>query len=109
MNPLFIPECYADTVLMLTLLRENAANERRLESFINHQHGIGNVSDVMQKQWKKFELGRRVVGLVDLDKDFSKDPYLGQFTRILGGSMMRKAHTHALLQHASNLTHYLLC
>ncbi len=108
MNPLFVPECYADTALMLTLLRENAANEKRLESFVNHQHGIGNVSKAMQQQWENFKLTRRVVGLVDLDEDFSKDPYLRQFTQVLGGSMVRKAHTHALLQHESNLTHYLI-
>jgi hypothetical protein len=108
MHPLFVPECHADTALMLTLLRENAANEKQLKAFVNHQHGIGNVSGVMQAQWEEFKSARRVVGLVDLDEDFGKDPYLRLFTRVLGGSMERKAYSHALLQHASNSTHYLV-
>lgn len=108
MHPLFISECHADTALMLTLLRENTANEKQLKDFVNHQHGIGNVSGIMQKQWEEYKFSRRIVGLVDLDEDFGKDPYLCQFTRVLGGSMERKAHSHALLQHASNLTHYLV-
>lgn len=103
-----MPECYADTALMLTLLRENPANEVRLADFYNHKHGIGNVDKLMEEQWKKFGPARRVVGLVDLDKDFQKHLYLRQFTRLLSGSIKRKAHSHALLQHPTNTTQYLV-
>ena len=106
--PLFVPECYADTALMLTLLRENSANEAQLADFYNHKHGIGNVDKLLEEQWKRFGPTRRVVGLVDLDKDFQKHLYLRQFTRLLGGSLERKAHSHALLQHPTNTTQYLL-
>lgn len=47
-HPLFTPECYADTALMLTLLRENADNEKELAKYVNHQHGIGNVGNLME-------------------------------------------------------------
>jgi hypothetical protein len=106
--PLFVPECYADTALMLTLLRENSANETALADIVNHQHGIGNVDNALKEQWEMFGPARRVVGLVDLDKDFQKHFYLNQFTRLLAGSLQRGAHSHALLQHPVNTTHYLV-
>ncbi len=102
-HPLFVPECYADTALMLTLLRENAANEKELARYVNHQHGIGNVGRVMKAEGA----GRRVVGLVDLDKKFHEQPYLAQF-RLLAGSLERKMQSHALLQHPARPTQYLL-
>ena len=103
LHPLFVPECYADTALMLTLLRENAANEKLLARYVNHQHGIGNVGGVMEA----VQDGRRVVGLVDLDKRFHEQPYLAQF-ELLAGSLDRKAGPHAILRHPARPTQYLL-
>jgi hypothetical protein len=37
---LFVPECYADTAVTLTLLRENRANHKRLLNFVSHGQGI---------------------------------------------------------------------
>lgn len=103
-HPLFVPECYADTALMLTLLRENAANEKELARYVNHQHGIGKVGGVMEAIQ---DTGRRVVGLVDLDKKFHEQPYLAQF-KLRAGSLERNADSHAVLQHPTRPTHYLL-
>ncbi len=103
-HPLFIPECYADTALMLTLLRENADNEKELAKYVNHQHGIGNVGSLMDAE---YDPRRRVVGLVDLDKKFHEQPYLAQF-ELRAGSLERKAGPHAVLQHPTRPTQYLL-
>lgn len=103
-HPLFVPECYADTALMLTLLRENAANEKELARYVNHQHGIGNVGGVMKAMQ---DAERRVVGLVDLDKRFHEQPYLAQF-KLRVGSLERKGGSYAILQHPTRPTHYLL-
>lgn len=107
--PLFVPECYADTALMLTLLRENPANQKQLRNFyVNHQHGIGNVGNLMQQRWKDHGQSRRVVGLVDLDKKFDEQPYLREFTRVVAGSLERRQHSFVLLQHHERLTQFLL-
>lgn len=103
-HPLFIPECYADTALMLTLLRENDFNEKELAQYINHQHGIGNVGGVMRAIP---DTERRVVGLVDLDKKFHEQPYLAQF-ELRAGSLERTVGSYAVLQHPTRPTHYLL-
>ena len=103
-HPLFVPECYADTALTLTLLRENDANEKELAKYVNHQHGIGNVGSLMQSVQ---DPRRRVVGLVDLDKKFHEQPYLAQF-KLRAGSLERKAGPHALLQHPERPSQYLL-
>ena len=102
-HPLFVPECYADTALMLTLLRENDANEKELAKHVNHQHGIGNVGSLMEA----VQGARRVVGLVDLDKRFHEQPYLAQF-KLRAGSLDRKAGPHAVLQHPARPNQYLL-
>jgi len=103
LHPLFVPECYADTALMLTLLRENADNEKELALHVNHQHGIGNVGSVMEA----VQGTRRVVGLIDLDKKFHEQPYLAQF-KLRAGSLDRKAGPHAVLQHPTRPSQYLL-
>jgi len=85
-SPLFMPECYADTALMRTLLRENSNNRAQLNKLsVNHQHGIGNVGNKMEAQWSP-GTARRVLGMVDLDREFGQQPYLSQFSRVLGGS-----------------------
>ncbi len=107
-TPLFVPECYADTALMRTLLRENSANQARLRAgFVNHQHGIGNVGNLMASQWQP-GTARRVLGLVDLDRKFDQQPYLSAFTQVLGGSRVRGAAQHVLLQHPQRPSQVLL-
>lgn len=107
--PLFVPECYADTALMLTLLRENADNQKSLRDFyVNHQHGIGNVGNLMNERWEDYGQSRRIVGLVDLDKKFNEQPYLREFTRIVAGGNERGQHAFVLLQHHTRLTQFLI-
>jgi hypothetical protein len=69
---LFVPECFVDTALTLSLVQ----NRRQ---FISHQQGIGNVGRVMSQQSKLNGAHRRVVGLVDRDKKFREQPYLSVY------------------------------
>ena len=96
---LFVPECYADTAVALTLLRENRASQHRLLHFVSHAQGIKKVGNVMRGQPTGLGNTRRVVGLVDLDADFHEHPHLKGFTRQLGGATERRKHAHVLLQH----------
>lgn len=48
-----------------------------------------------------------MVELVDLDKKFHEQPYLAQF-ELRAGSLERKAGPHAVLQHPTRPTQYLL-
>lgn len=96
---LFVPECYADTAVTLTLLRENRASQQRLLNFVNHAKGIKKVGNVMREQPTGIGNTRRVVGMVDFDADFYEHPHLKGFTRLLGGGTERKQHSHVLLQH----------
>jgi|GEM_PF-4372998 len=106
--PLFVPECYADTALMRTLLRENEANRAYLDKqAVNHQHGIGNVGNIMKEQGSP-NTTHRVLGMVDLDREFGQQKYLRQFTRVLDGSIVRGATQHVLLQHPQHPTQLLL-
>ena len=104
---LFVPECHADTALTLTLLRENAANQRRLHDFVSHQQGIGNVANTLCKQPVAAGNARRAVGIVDLDKKFAQQPYLREFV-LLAGSLARGQHSHALLHHPTHASQYLI-
>lgn len=107
-TPLFVPECYADTALLRTLLRENSASRAGLDAgFVNHQHGIGNVGNLMHAQGKSSTV-RRVLGMVDLDRKFGQQPYLCEFSRVLGGSDIREAASYAHLQHPSRPAQMLL-
>lgn len=105
-HALFVPECHADTALMITLLRENAISQASPYDFVSHGQGIGNVGRTMSDP----DLGpaRRVVGMVDLDKKFYQQPHLSEFTNVLGGSMVRRGHSHALLHHPTQITQFLI-
>ncbi|HEX8506566.1 MAG TPA: hypothetical protein VF630_14470 [Hymenobacter sp.] len=105
---LFVPECFADTAVTLTLLRENRASQPRLRNFVSHGQGISKVGNAIQKQPVAPGNTRRVVGIVDLDKDFYQHPHLRGFTRVLGGSLTRKEHPHALLQHVDFPSQFLI-
>lgn len=111
---IFVPECHADTALMLTLLGENqhalratTAARQHLRQFVDHEQGIGNVGNNMQRQLREFP-ARRVVGLVDLDAKFNQNPYLREFTTVLGGQRERGQGAYALLQHATAPHHQLI-
>lgn len=105
-HALFVPECHADTALMITLLLENAVSKTSPYDFVSHGQGIGNVGRIMNDP----DLGpaRRVVGMVDLDKKFNQQPHLSRFTTMLAGSMERKAYSHALLQHPIQTSQFLI-
>jgi hypothetical protein len=112
---IFVPECHADTALMLTLLGENrpelratAAARQRLRPLVDHEQGIGNVGNKMRLQQREFGATRRVVGLVDLDAKFSQHTYLREFTTLLDGHRQRGQGDFALLQHAAAPHHYLI-
>lgn len=111
----FVPECHADTALALTLLGENQpvlreTEEARLQlrQFVDHELGMGNVGRSMKRQLAEFGPRRIVVGLVDLDIRFDQQPYLREFTKVLGGNRIRKQDSYALLQHPVHTTHYLM-
>lgn len=89
--PMFVPECYIDTALMRTLL-----HDRKL---YNHQHGIGNVGNVMERQARLFGPARQVIGMVDCDKKFEEQDYLSAFGSLKRGNS--KQPTHHLLTHPS--------
>jgi len=105
-HALFVPECHADTALMITLLRENAISQESPYDFVSHGQGIGNVGRIMNDP----DLGpaRRVVGMVDLDKKFFQQPHLSEFTNLLGGSMARRGYSHALLRHPTKTSQFLI-
>ena len=112
---IFVPECHADTALMLTLLGENrpelratAAARQHLRPLVDHEQGIGNVGNNMRRQLQEFGATRRVVGLVDLDAKFNQHTYLREFTTLLGGQRQREQGDFALLQHAAAPHHYLI-
>lgn len=105
---LFVPECYADTALTLALLRENRASHKRLLNFVSHGQGIKKVGNVMRLQPTAHGNTRRVVGIVDIDKDFYEHPHLRGFTRLLGGSLQRGQHSYALLQHVEFPSQFLI-
>ena len=112
---IFVPECHADTALMLTLLGENrpdlratATARQHLRQLVDHEQGIGNVGNNMRQQLQAFGATRRVVGLVDLDTKFNQHTYLREFTTLLGGHRQRGQGDFALLQHATAPHHYLI-
>jgi len=104
---LFVPECHADTALMLTLLRENSENRERLRDFISHRQGIGSVGKNMECQPRDPKSPRRVLGLVDYDAKFYQQPYLAQF-ELHSGGLDRHRDTHAILRHPQYDTQFLI-
>ena len=98
-NVLFVPECHVDTALTRTLLADRL-------TFINHQHGISKVANVLHQQAKSGS-ARFVVGMVDKDKKFADVKYLQRFTH------KYKAHSgpdccYSIYQHPAQVNHYLI-
>lgn len=83
-----IPECYGDSLLVRFLGFQSP----------NHQHGIGEVANVMIK---KFE-NKKVVGLIDNDKTFPS--YFDEFVIIENHSK----HRFQVKKHKKH-NHYLVC
>lgn len=104
---LFVPECHADTALMLTLLRENAANRAPLRNYVSHRQGIGKVGQAMERQPRDAGNARRVLGLVDYDARFAQQPYLAEFALWRGG-LDRRRDTHAILRHPRHPSQWLI-
>jgi hypothetical protein len=98
---LFVPECWADTALMYSLLV--TPNNHNL---VSHAQGIGNVGNILEDK-KGVRQGRRLVGLVDRDKKFHEQPYLAQFTRVVGGGQ-GPTDTHCILQHPEHPEQHLI-
>ena len=69
-EPRIIPECYADTLLIKSVGYQ----------LPNHQHSIGEVANLMVKNYKN----KKVIGVIDNDK--TKPSYFKDFEEI------KKAH-----------------
>ena len=100
-NVLFVPECHVDTALTRYLLADRL-------TFINHQHGISKVANVLRQQAESGK-ARFVVGMVDKDKKFADVKYLRPFA----GSSPIAARPgpdcrYSIHQHPERLTHYLI-
>ncbi|GAA4048808.1 hypothetical protein GCM10022409_39200 [Hymenobacter glaciei] len=100
-NVLFVPECHVDTALTRTLLADRL-------TFINHQHGISKVANVLRQQAESGHV-RFVVGMVDKDKKFADVKYLQPFAAsrpvaVRPGPDCR----YAIHQHPTHSNHYLI-
>ena len=100
-NVLFVPECHVDTALTRTLLADRL-------TFINHQHGISKVANVLRQQAESGK-ARFVVGMVDKDKKFADVKYLRPFA----GSPPVAARSgpdcrYCIYQHPAHANHYLI-
>ncbi|MDB5234762.1 MAG: hypothetical protein JWR44_1755 [Hymenobacter sp.] len=100
-NVLFVPECHVDTALTRTLLADRL-------TFINHQHGISKVANVLRQQAESGS-ARFVVGMVDKDKQFDAVTYLRPFA----SSPPVAARTgldcrYCIYQHPAQGNHYLI-
>ena len=84
----FIPECFADTNLVKTLLHVKAAN---------HKKGCNTVLGAMETDFAD----DFAVGLIDLDKDTARKPSLREFSS-LGASQ------HLTLYKHKDKHHYLI-
>ena len=72
-NVMFVPECHIDTATTQSLL------SNRLK-FINHKHGITQVTNVLKAQTESGRGPRFMVNTVDKDKKFTDVRYLRNFT-----------------------------
>lgn len=100
-NVLFVPECHVDTALTRTLLADRL-------TFINHQHGISKVANVLAQQAETGRV-RFVVGMVDKDKKFADVKHLQPFAdarpvAARSGPDCR----YAIHQHPAHPSHYLI-
>jgi hypothetical protein len=98
-NVMFVPECHVDTALTQALL------SYRL-SFINHQHGISQVANVLRKQ-AETDRTRFVVGMVDRDKKFADVKYLQHFSHEVH-AYSGPDSCYRIYQHPEQPTHYLI-
>lgn len=78
-----IPECYADTCLVETIISVQHCN---------HQKSCNKVSSTMQTKFKD----RFVVGIIDKDK--RRIPYLDEFD-LIGSRASIELHKHKLKSH----------
>jgi hypothetical protein len=72
----FLPECHVDTALARALLAGRL-------TFINHQHGIPEVGNALQRYADTGRGPRFVVGMVDRDKCFDTVKKLRRFTQVV--------------------------
>jgi len=100
-NVLFVPECHVDTALTRSLLADRL-------TFINHQHGISKVANVLRQQAESGK-ARFVVGMVDKDKKFADVKYLRPFA---GSSPVADRPgpdcRYRIHQHPALTSHYLI-
>ena len=82
---LVIPECYADTNLVNTLLRKTAAN---------HQHCCSKVMSIMKDK----EADNFAVGIIDFDKKREQNVYLKEF-KLLKASEHLELYVHESRPH----------
>lgn len=97
---MFVSECHVDTALTRALLLG------RLE-FINHQHGITSVANVLQSQAATDRGPRFVVGMVDRDKKFADVKYLRHFTQVVKSRTSSNCRYH-IYRHSKHLSHFLI-
>lgn len=100
-NVLFVPECHVDTALTRTLLADRL-------TFINHQHGISKVANVLRQQAESGKT-RFVVGMVDKDKKFADVTYLRPFaTASPVAARSGPDCRYRIHQHPAQPSHYLI-
>ncbi|HEX8657933.1 MAG TPA: hypothetical protein VF690_10380 [Hymenobacter sp.] len=98
---LFVPECHVDTALTRTLLADRL-------TFINHQHGISKVANVLRQQAESGR-ARFVVGMVDKDKKFDAIAYLRPFANSLPMAARSGPDCrYRIYQHPVHESHYLI-
>ncbi|MBD2723211.1 hypothetical protein [Hymenobacter armeniacus] len=73
---------------------------------VSHAQGIGNVGNILEDK-KGQRQGRRLVGIVDRDKKFHEQPYLAQFTLVVGGGK-GPTDTHCIYQHPERTDQYII-
>lgn len=100
-NVLFVPECHVDTALTRTLLADRL-------TFINHQHGISKVANVLRQQAESGRV-RFVIGMVDKDKKFADVKYLRPFadSRPVAARPGPDCR-YCIYQHPAHANHYLI-
>lgn len=100
-NVLFVPECHVDTALTRSLLADRL-------TFINHQHGISKVANVLRQQAESGK-ARFVVGMVDKDKKFADVKYLQPFASSPPvAARPGPSCRYAIHRHPANPNHYLI-
>lgn len=97
---LFVPECNVDTALALSLVAYRY-------TFVSHRQGIGQVARVLVAQQQAAREGRRIIGLVDNDKNFRQAPELAAFTTIVAGGS-ESHQPHCIRQHPLHPNQYLI-